>query len=193
VLKAGSVRFDPPLPPARRQAIDALGVTSVAKLMFGFDRRVFPAGCDSLMDFSNPIPLWWAWDGTTDRSRKDLEIVVAWAAGDISHRLRARAQDPDEILMLGLDSLRDLTGEPGLEPVFATWHDWETDPFALGAYSSVPPGAEDAYRALGTADTGRLLWAGEATIPGQSKTVHGAIASGRRAARDVLRALGRSG
>jgi monoamine oxidase len=36
-----------------------------------------------------------------------------------------------------------------------------------------------------------LFFAGEATEPDQSGTVSGAIASGRRAAREVLRSLGR--
>jgi monoamine oxidase len=187
VLKANAVRFEPALPPARQAAIDALAVTSVAKLMYGFDRPVFPPGCDSLMDFANPIPLWWAWDGTADRSRPDLEIVIGWAAGDVSRRLRSEAAVGEDILDLGLDALRRLVDQPDLEPVFATWHDWDNDPLTLGAYSSVPPGAERACQALSETDTGRLFWAGEATIPGQAKTVHGAIASGRRAANEVLR------
>ncbi len=186
VLKGGAVRFAPPLPPSRQQAIDALGITSVVKLLYGFDRAVFPDGWDMVFDFDNPIPIWWAWDGTTTRDRHDFQVVTAWAAGDVSRRLRAEAVDDRALLELGLDALRRLFDQPDLTPAFATWHDWEADPFALGAYSSVPPGAETAYQALSKPDTGRLLWAGEATIPGQSKTVHGAIASGRRAASAIL-------
>jgi monoamine oxidase len=185
VLQAGHVRFHPPLPLARRHAIEALGITSVVKLVYGFDHPVMPQRCDVLMDFANPIPIWWAWDDASDCSG-NLEIVTAWAAGDVSRRLRAEASDHGTMLTLGLAALRQLVDQPNLEPSFTTWHDWEADPFALGAYSSVPPGAERAYAALGSSDTGRLYWAGEATIPGQSKTVHGAIASGRRAARAVI-------
>ena len=191
VLKADSVRFDPPLPDARQHAIDALGITSVVKLLYGFDRRVLPDGCDVLMDFANPIPIWW--DGTPEVGRADLQIVTAWAGGDVSRRLRAEAGDGDAIIDLGLDALRTLLRDDshGLVPAFAIWHDWEADPFALGAYSSVRPGAEGAYAALAANDTGAMIWAGEATIPGQSKTAHGAIASGQRAARDVVALLER--
>lgn len=193
VLKAGSVRFEPPLPALRQEAIDALGVTSVEKLLYGFDRRVMPEGCEVLMDFANPIPIWW--DGTPAVGREDVQIVTAWAAGNVSRRLRAAAaatgdaEPGDALIDIGLDALRTLLRNDDLTPAFAIWHDWEADPFTLGAYSSMRPGAESAYAALAANDTGALAWAGEATIPGQSKTVHGAIVSGRRAARELIAML----
>lgn len=195
VLKAGTVRFAPPLPARRQEAIDALGITSVVKLLYGFDRRVMPEGCEVLMDFANSIPIWW--DGTPAVGREDVQIVTAWAAGDVSRRLRAAvaasatgdAEPGDALLDLGLDALRSLLRDDDLTPSFAVWYDWEADPFSLGVYSSVRPGAESAYAALAANDTGALVWAGEATIPGQSKTVHGAIVSGRRAARELIAML----
>ncbi len=188
VLKAGTVTFDPPLPPARQQAITDLETTSVVKVLFGFDRDVFPAEADILFDFDNPIPSWWTWRGTELGTAACL--VTAWAAGDVSRRLRRDHGSNNAITDAALTALQQLLDDPALTPSFIAWHDWEADPFARGAYSSVPPGATAAYAALGANDTGRLVWAGEATIPGQSKTVHGAISSGRRAAQVVLDQLG---
>lgn len=66
---------------------------------------------------------------------------------------------------------------------------WGDDPFARGAYSYVPLGAGDGAavrRALGAPVDERLFFAGEATSVDAPATVHGAIASGRRAAGELL-------
>ncbi len=65
--------------------------------------------------------------------------------------------------------------------------DWQADPFALGAYSYVPVGAITAPMALAEPVAGTLFFAGEATnSDGDSGTMHGAIATGYRAAAEIL-------
>lgn len=64
---------------------------------------------------------------------------------------------------------------------------WGDDPFALGSYSYLPPGAtNDDRRALAAPVDHRLFFAGEATELLYPATVHGAIMSGRRAAAEVI-------
>ena len=56
-------------------------------------------------------------------------------------------------------------------------------------YSYGKTGIEDAQEALAAPVSNTLFFAGEATdIDGHNGTVHGAIASGRRAAAEILRA-----
>src|SRR5688572_7447583 len=63
---------------------------------------------------------------------------------------------------------------------------WAADPFALGSYSFLPPGATPADReTLAAPVDGRLFFAGEATSVDFPATVHGAYLSGRRAAAEV--------
>ncbi|MFN8622119.1 MAG: FAD-dependent oxidoreductase [Chloroflexota bacterium] len=63
---------------------------------------------------------------------------------------------------------------------------WSTDPWALGSYSYLPVGATPAdRRPLRTPVADRLFFAGEATDKADPATVHGALASGRRAAAQV--------
>ena len=63
---------------------------------------------------------------------------------------------------------------------------WRRDPFALGSYSFLRPGATSADRAALAAPVGeRLAFAGEATSVGAPATVHGGLLSGRRAARQI--------
>ena len=69
----------------------------------------------------------------------------------------------------------------------AHFHDWQTDPFSRGAYSYGKVGANPAQEALAGPLLNTLFFAGEAIdITGNNGTVHGAIASGRRAGREVL-------
>ncbi|MEU4013844.1 FAD-dependent oxidoreductase [Microbacterium sp. NPDC028030] len=64
---------------------------------------------------------------------------------------------------------------------------WTTDPFALGAASFTPVGVlSDTRSALATPVDKRLFFAGEATDTEAPGTVRGAIASGMRAAEEVL-------
>ena len=74
--------------------------------------------------------------------------------------------------------------------VAAAWtHDWEHDPFARGAYSYQTVGGAEAPRALSRPMQRTLFFAGEATdTGGATGTVDGAISSGRRAARQAIRA-----
>lgn len=71
---------------------------------------------------------------------------------------------------------------------------WDDDPFALGAYSFLPPGAtSDTRRAVAEPlrhpARGGVFWAGEHTSPDHPSTVHGAYESGVRVADEVAAAL----
>src|SRR6185436_8798671 len=64
--------------------------------------------------------------------------------------------------------------------------DWQADPFSKGAYSYAPVGNLAARQKLAEPIAETLFFAGEATnTEGFSGTVHGAIATGRRAAQQV--------
>jgi monoamine oxidase len=66
-------------------------------------------------------------------------------------------------------------------------HDWSADPFAGGAYTYGGVGAIAARVALSRPVEGTLFVAGEAIAEkGRNATVHGALASGRRAAAQVV-------
>jgi len=66
-------------------------------------------------------------------------------------------------------------------------HDWQTDPLSCGAYSYVPVGALDAVLKMATPVQDTLYFAGEHTdVTGHWGTVHAAMRSGMRAARQLL-------
>lgn len=66
-------------------------------------------------------------------------------------------------------------------------HNWQADKFSTGAYSYIPVGGIDASEALARPIEDTLFFAGEATnTEGHQGTVHGAIATGLRAAREII-------
>lgn len=168
VLKAGDVVFDPELPAGHREAIEVLDRTDALKLVYEFDRRVFPETEDVLgWDEDSGFVFWCL-------SRQTPEVVVAWAAGENARRLLG--MEVTERFATGLAALVEALGEEVPEPVARTTHDWTADEFSKGAYLFVPPGAHDAPGSLALPLEGVLYFAGEPTTG--ENTVEGAYADG---------------
>lgn len=168
VLKEGDVVFDPALPGAYRDAVESLDRTDALKLVYEFDRVVFPEDEDVLgWDEDSGFVFWCL-------SREDPEVVVAWAAGENARRLLDLGVE--ERFAAGIAALSESLGEEVPEPVARTTHDWAADEFSRGAYLYVPPGAHDAPATLATPLEGALYFAGEPTTG--ENTVEGAYASG---------------
>jgi monoamine oxidase len=133
------------------------------------------------------FPVWW----TMMPLRESL--LTGWAGGP---RAAAMAgMSGDEITALALASIARQLGvtRKTVEGVLTgAWtHDWSTDPWSRGAYSYALVGGSDAAKTLARSVDGTLFFAGEATdAEGRNGTVHGAIASGYRAAGQVQKALG---
>jgi len=66
--------------------------------------------------------------------------------------------------------------------------DRQTDPFSRGAYSYAKVGADGAQASVAAPVENTLFFAGEASdTSGNNGTVHGAIASGYRAAEEITK------
>lgn len=64
---------------------------------------------------------------------------------------------------------------------------WRSDPWSRGSYSFIAPGADPTnYETLGKGIDGWLFFAGEHTNKTYPALVHGALGSGRRAAKDMV-------
>jgi len=117
-------------------------------------------------------------------------LAVAWCGGPAATALSSagRAQVLDAVRSDLARALRTTPGriEGSVRRVW--WHNWDQDPYARGAYSYVRVGGGAASRTLARPQEGTLFFAGEATDP-QGGTVEAALASGRRAARQVLSLL----
>jgi len=200
VLKAGMVRFDPALP-AKQRALAALETGQVFKIVLRF-RDAFWDDAEFLKERRGPsstgrgglnflhgrgaeVPTWW----TTLPVRSP--VLVGYVGAVAAEQLLA--EDPPSRLERTLVALSEILAVPRRELEdqldASASHDWHADPFARGAYSYIGVGGVGAPRALGRPVERTLFFAGEATDGLQIGTVAGALASGRRAAREVLRVL----
>ncbi|HXE15557.1 MAG TPA: FAD-dependent oxidoreductase, partial [Bryobacteraceae bacterium] len=129
------------------------------------------------------FPVWWT------RTGGDGYILTGWNGGPKAAALAKASQD--ELLQTGLQTLSILIGRKvndlasKLESVH--YHNWHTDPFSAGSYSYVTADGFEFSQTVGRPVENTLWFAGEAMASeGYWGTVHGALASGRRAAAEIL-------
>lgn len=194
----GAVVIDPD-PAAFRRALQSMASGGVLRLVLAFREafwteravRGVPEGANlACMHFLHtlhaPIPVWW----TSFPVRAPM--LTGWVGGPRAWSLMRLGREA--VLETALDTLarhlslrqRTLAGL-----VTGFWmHDWLDDPYSRGAYSYPLVGGSDAARTLARPIQRTLFFAGEAMDSEmRSGTVHGAVGSGRRAARAALQAL----
>jgi monoamine oxidase len=173
VLQARAVRFVPPLPRRKEAAIDALSMGAVVKVALLFERPWWPRDLAFLHAHGQPVPTFWR------PLPSRAPAIIGWAASRNAEALRGK-----DAAAAAVKSLSKAVGRR-VRPLRALTFDWQNDELSLGAYSWVPVGALEAQRALAEA-VGPLHFAGEAThFEGACATVHGAIETGIRAAREL--------
>jgi monoamine oxidase len=192
-VSAGGIAFDPDIT-AKRDAYAKIAVGDVVRVVLVFRERFWerlqPSGrslerLSFLFSSDEYFPTWW----TTMPASST--ILTGWSAAGRAERLRGR--DATSIVARAISSLSDILGmdRPVLRSKLdrAYFHDWYADPFSRGAYSYVLVGGASAPSELAAPLERTLFFAGEATdTTAHNGTVHGAIASGKRAAREVLAA-----
>ena len=181
------IRFDPPLR-RKREALAWVRTGSVVKALLRFREPFWLSRPLRKVDFFHapalPFPTWWR------GSPREVPLLTGWAGGPAADRLPRH-----ELLQAALDSLSRIFGRPArdfealLDGVRTI--DWSADPLARGAYAYELAGAPaDLARQLAAPEQDTLFFAGEATsLDGRSGTVDGAVETGRRAARELLRSL----
>ena len=132
------------------------------------------------------MPTWWT------GSSQSPPRITGWAGGPKAEKLKGVGNEV--VYERALESLARLicVDARRLRKLVRSWHthDWSTDPFARGAYTYAPVGEMDASQGLAAPAERTLFFAGEATCSdGHGSTVHGASASGRRAAAEILSSL----
>ncbi|KAF8073249.1 PLP3B [Scenedesmus sp. PABB004] len=199
VLKAKhQAMFSPPLARARATAIERLGMGLLNKVVLRFPTNFWAKPTDSA-DWIDALP---AGDTVSQPGVQWLEfyslqqatgqpIIVAFQAGNSA--IAAEALSDAALRDGAVRALRTMFGAAVPEPEAVAITRWASDPYSLGSYSMVPPGANGGSRAAlcGGADGAgrRLVFAGEACATDYPSTVQGAWSTGAAAARRVNAAL----
>jgi monoamine oxidase len=193
--KKGAIRFTPNLPGKKQDAIRNIAMGKIIRVTLRFRERFWEdlpkgrkkgsktmAGLSFLLSHDEWFPTWWT-------ASPKLPLLVGWAPFRCAERLSGQTES--FVAGQGIHALHRLTGMPLqeletlLEHVY--FHDWQADPFSRGAYSYGKVGGDGAERALSAPIESTLFFAGEATdLHGNNGTVHGAMASGYRATREII-------
>jgi monoamine oxidase len=186
VLQARSVAFLPQ-PVEIFEAADRLAMGPAGRVVYEFDRSFWAqsAGLEGLSFLFAPEatpPTWW----TT--SPRPSPMLTGWIAGRKAGKLEM-ASLPETGLATLANVLGSSLGEVRKRLLRWRLHDWQSDPYSLGAYTYVPRGAVHASDDLSVPVEATLFFAGEHTdTTGHWGTVHGALRSGYRAAEQLLAA-----
>ena len=192
----GAIHFTPELPKRKRNAIRDIAMGKVIRVTLRFRERFWEhlpqsrakasksmGGMSFLLAHDDWFPTWW----TTAPLK--LPLLVGWAP--FHGAVRLSGQSESFVTEQSIQTLHRLLGvsiqelEALLEHAY--FHDWQSDPFSRGAYSYGKVGKDQAPQALAAPVENTLFFAGEATdISGHNGTVHGAIASGKRAAAEIV-------
>lgn len=178
----GAIRFTPELRD-KRAAVGKLEIGHVVKVALHFRRRFWLDGATFVHTKDRFIPTWWTMAPAL------APILTAWAGGHAADALLAEGHDAllDRVLDAAANAFN--LRRRDIDDLFVTayTHDWQSDPFSRGAYSYAGVGGANAHAQLAKPVQSTLYFAGEATNGEETGTVSGAIASGRRAARELLR------
>jgi monoamine oxidase len=179
----GAIRFDPE-PAEHLAAARALAFGQVCRVTLRlhasfWERRPELSRAGFVFSDLPVFPTWWR------PYPVHTPLMTGWSAGPAAAPLAG--QPRTAVISRAMESLEKVSGISPLPVLAAHFHDWHADPFFRGAYSYVPAGKLAARKTLAETVADTLYFAGEATdLEGHSATVHGAIATGIRAARHVI-------
>jgi monoamine oxidase len=187
----GAVCFRPELT-EKADALKQLEMGAAIRLVLCFrhcfwtDPKLVRSPMPDMSFLSSPeelFPTWWS------SVSAGTAMLTGWSGGVRVERLSGLGSAAimerglevlHHVFGVPLETLRDLVQESFV-------HDWQSDPYCRGAYSYALADSGEAARRLAAAVGNTLFFAGEATdCSGHNGTVHGAIASGQRAATELL-------
>ncbi|KAI1090742.1 flavin-containing amine oxidoreductase-domain containing protein [Rostrohypoxylon terebratum] len=196
VLKHGHVKFNPPLPPSKTDAISRLGYGILNKIILVYaeafwdtTRDIFgclrtPNSRHSVKqsDYASQRGRCFQWFNVSNTS--GIPVLIGLMAGDAGFDTEHSGND--ELVAEATEVLRSVYGAKVPQPVHSIVTRWGSDKFARGSYSSAGPSMRpDDYQTMAKA-VGNLFFAGEHTTETHPATVHGAYLSGLRAASEVF-------
>jgi monoamine oxidase len=180
VWKTREVLFEPAVA-EKQEAADALQFGNVLKITLVFRKQWWPkADFGFIHAFEERIPTWWS-------DPRGL-VLTGWAGGPKADALLTQSSAQLEALALAILRKIFSTGPLRKQLIASHSYNWANDPHIRGAYSYIPVNGLELPKVLGAPCEGTLFFAGEATVTdAQMGTVFGALESGLRASREILK------
>ena len=186
-LAAETVRFDPPLPPAKQQAIHDVPMGMLVKIPLMVPRERF-----GLAPFT---------DVMLERyGKRDIyflsfpfnyDLLIGFVGGDFGWEMSAAGEEA--AVAFAKEAVGDLFGSAAPAKVAkGAMTRWASNPWTHGAYAAALPGRFAARAELARPVGERVFFAGEALAGPLVQTCGGAYLSGERAAGAVHAQLARA-
>ena len=185
VLKSNSIEFNPILPKYLLDSIERVGFGTVTKLALKFKDQFWDSDIQYYYTVTKETGRWPVWFNY--RTFSKVKILMGLCMGDYARK--ADSMSKKELTEDGLEVLKnvweDNVGE--VEQVLRT--SWLNDPFTKGAYSFPKVNnSEEDFKNLAEPLDNKLFFCGEHTNLKYLATTHGALFSGIRAAKEVIKA-----
>ena len=189
VLQARSIEFVPRPADVLHHA-ERLKMGAALHLTLAFKQKFWDPNLSFLFAPTESPPTWWT------PMPHEAPLLTAWAGGPKAESLLKLITADGDASALRDRSLATLAKvfalpQSDIRNMLSSWHvhNWQSDAYALGAYSYVPVGALDAPGNMRIPVDDTLYFAGEHTdVAGHWGTVHAALAAGAGVADQVLSA-----
>lgn len=183
------VRIDVPLPAEKRRAIDTLAYGTNAKLMIGYDRRVWRERHDANGALMSDLPFQTTWE-TTRKQPGSGGVLTNFTGG--RHGVELGQGTPKAQADAATAALERVF--PGVAAARAGAREvrfhWPSHPWTLGSYACFRPGDWATLRGAMGESVGGLHFAGEHCALDTQGFMEGGCESGETAAGAVLAQAG---
>ncbi len=183
VLKKGVVKFSPGLPKEKTDAINRLNMGVLNKIALRFPKPFWPMERHFIGYVSDKYGEYPQFLNIGKYTKEP--ILLGFTGGNFARSIEGKSDS--EIGTDVMNVLKKMFGAGIPNPEKISVARWNSDKFAYGSYSHIPPGAtgKDYDIMAEPVGGGRVLFAGEATIREHPATVHGAYLSGLREAKRI--------
>lgn len=184
---AAEIRFEPGLPHARATALRELPMGSVVKACAVYSRPFWREHGLSGKALTIRGPVTAIFDNSPPGENVP-GLLVAFVPGSRARELAGRTEGERRGLVL--DAMVRLFGQQAAAPDAYFEKDWSADEWSRGGYFGLPAIGAMARSVRGLGEPlGPVHWAGSETVLKDYGGMEGAVASGERAAAEVLAAI----
>jgi monoamine oxidase len=185
MLQDDSIVFEPEIPEIRKAA-SRLVMGQVVRVTMTVTERFWEEKRKNIAFLHSPgraFNAWWTQNPIASN------VLMGWSGGPPAVELMESGDIENSALMELADffGMRRTSIDKLVKSIHT--HDWRDDPYSRGAYSYTGVGGMSAPKVLARAVDDLLFFAGEATDSESSGTVEAGFASGKRAAKQVLKRL----
>jgi monoamine oxidase len=185
---AGRIAYEPPLPGWRDQLTQRMPHGATIKAHAIYDEPFWRGEGLHGQAASTHLPVAFTFDNSPPGGSPG--VLVAFVEGD--HARDLGRGSPGHSRRVILDCLAKYFGPRAADPRHYVERDWTEEEWTRGCYGGhMPPGVLTRYGPALREPVGRIHWAGTESARIWTGYMEGAVESGRRAAAEVLSALGK--